>query len=179
MRAIVAVSNNWGIGKNNKLLFHIKDDMDRFKELTMGHVVVMGRKTFESFPFKKPLAKRVNIILTHDKNYNVDSKDVIIVNTMEELKDLISMYPPEEVYLIGGDSLYNELIDYCSTAYVTYIDKEVQDADAFFPNLHKKKNWWMMIDTFPNYRHDEKTGLNYRFATYINDNVKPLEQIKE
>ena len=89
------------------------------------------------------------------------------------------MYPPEEVYLIGGDSLYNELIDYCSTAYVTYIDKEVPDADAFFPNLHQKKNWWMMIDTFPNYRHDEKTGLYYRFATYINDNVKPLEQIKE
>lgn len=173
MRAIVAVSNNWGIGKNNKLLFHIKEDMQRFKELTTGHICIMGRKTFESFPFKKPLPNRTNVVLTHDMDYKSEYDNVIIVHTMNELKELIKMYPPEEVYLIGGDSLYNSMIDYCSTAYVTYIDKEME-ADAFFPNLHAKKDWWMMIDTFPNYRHDEKTGLNYRFATYINDNVKPL-----
>lgn len=173
MRAIVAVSNNWGIGKNNKLLFHIKEDMQRFKELTTGHVCIMGRKTFESFPFKKPLQNRTNVVLTHDTNYKSEYDNVIIVHTMDELKELIKMYPSEEVYLIGGDSLYNALIDYCSTAYVTYVDKEM-DADAYFPNLHKKKDWWMMIDTFPNYHHDDKTGLNYRFYTYINDNVKSL-----
>ena len=173
MRAIVAVSNNWGIGKNNKLLFHIKEDMQRFKELTTGHVCVMGRKTFESFPFKKPLAKRTNVVLTNDGNYKSEYDNVIIVHTMDELKELIKMYPPEEVYLIGGGSLYRELIDYCSTAYVTYIDKPME-ADTFFPNLHEKKDWWMMIDTFPNYRHDDKTGLNYRFSTYINDKVKSL-----
>lgn len=173
MRAIVAASNNWGIGKDNKLLFHIKEDMQRFKELTTGHVCVMGRKTFESLPFKKPLANRTNVVLTNDGNYKSEYDNVIIVHTMDELKELIKMYPPEEVYLIGGGSLYRELIDYCSTAYVTYIDKPME-ADTFFPNLHEKKNWWMMIDTFPNYRHDEKTGLNYRFSTYINDKVKPL-----
>lgn len=173
MRAIVAVSNNWGIGKNNKLLFHIKEDMQRFKELTTGHVCIMGRKTFESFPFKKPLPNRTNVVLTHDTNYKSEYDNVIIVHTMDELKELIKMYPSEEVYLIGGDSLYNALIDYCSTAYVTYVDKEM-DADAYFPNLHKKRDWWMMIDTFPNYHHDDKTGLNYRFSTYINDKVKPL-----
>ena len=108
MRAIVAVSNNWGIGKNNKLLFHIKEDMQRFKELTTGHVCVMGRKTFESFPFKKPLANRTNVVLTNDGNYKSEYDNVIIVHTMDELKELIKMYPPEEVYLIGGGSSYIE-----------------------------------------------------------------------
>ena len=118
MNIIVAVDKNWAIGKDNKLLVSIPADMKMFRQETTGKVVVMGRKTLESFPNGLPLKNRTNIVLTGNKDYNV--KDAIIVHTVEELLEEIKKYPSEEVYCIGGDSVYKQLLPYCDTAPVSY-----------------------------------------------------------
>ena len=132
MNIIVAVDKNWAIGKDNKLLVSIPADMKMFRQETTGKVVVMGRKTLESFPNGLPLKNRTNIVLTGNKDYNV--KDAIIVHTVEELLEEIKKYPSEEVYCIGGDSVYKQLLPYCDTAHVTKIDF-AYEADSYFPNL--------------------------------------------
>ena len=119
MNIIVAVDKNWAIGKDNKLLVSIPADMKMFRQETTGKVVVMGRKTLESFPNGLPLKNRTNIVLTGNKDYNV--KDAIIVHTVEELLEEIKKYPSEEVYCIGGDSVYKQLLPYCEQ---TYFDLE-------------------------------------------------------
>ena len=118
MNIIVAVDKNWAIGKDNKLLVSIPADMKMFRQETTGKVVVMGRKTLESFPNGLPLKNRTNIVLTGNKNYKV--KDAIIVHTIEELLEEIKKYPSEEVYCIGGDSVYKQLLPYCDTAHVIF-----------------------------------------------------------
>ena len=110
MNIIVAVDKNWAIGKDNKLLVNIPADMKMFRQETTGKVVVMGRKTLESFPNGLPLKNRTNIVLTGNKDYNV--KDAIIVHTVVELLEEIKKYPSEEVYCIGGDSVYKQLLPY-------------------------------------------------------------------
>ena len=120
MNIIVAADKNWGIGKDNKLLVSIPADMKMFRQETTGKVVVMGRKTLESFPNGLPLKNRTNIVLTGNKNYKV--KDAIIVHTIEELLEEIKKYPSEEVYCIGGDSVYKQLLPYGDTAHVPKID---------------------------------------------------------
>ena len=101
MNLIAAVDKNWAIGRNNKLLVSIPDDMKFFRETTTGKVVVMGRKTLESFPGKKPLKNRVNIVLTGDRSYQADG--AVIVHDMEELHEELKKYPSEDIYIIGGD----------------------------------------------------------------------------
>ena len=134
MNIIVAVDKNWAIGKDNKLLVSIPADMKMFRQETTGKVVVMGRKTLESFPNGLPLKNRTNIVLTGNKDYNV--KDAIIVHTVEELLEEIKKYPSEEVYCIGGDSVYKQLLPYCDTAHVTKIDF-AYEADSYFPTWMK------------------------------------------
>ncbi len=138
MNIIVAVDKNWAIGKDNKLLVSIPADMKMFRQETTGKVVVMGRKTLESFPNGLPLKNRTNIVLTGNKDYNV--KDAIIVHTVEELLEEIKKYPSEEVYCIGGDSVYKQLLPYCDTAHITKID-HVYEADTYFPNLDTDEEW--------------------------------------
>ena len=120
MNAIAAVDVNWAIGNKNRLLTSIPADMKFFREKTMGHVVVMGRKTLESFPNGLPLKNRVNIVLTANRSYRV--KDAIIVHTKEELLEELKKYDSNELYVIGGGSIYEMLIPYCETAYITKID---------------------------------------------------------
>ena len=115
MNIIATVDKNWAIGKDNKLLVSIPADMKMFRQETTGKVVVMGRKTLESFPNGLPLKNRTNIVLTGNKDYNV--KDAIIVYTVEELLEEIKKYPSEEVYCIGGDSVYKQRLHYCDTAH--------------------------------------------------------------
>ena len=100
MNLIAAVDKNWAIGLNNKLLVSIPADMKFFREVTTGNVVVMGRKTLESFPNGLPLKKRTNIVLTSDRSYQV--KDAVIVHDMEELREELKKYPSERIYVIGG-----------------------------------------------------------------------------
>ncbi len=164
MNLIVAVDSNWAIGYNNSLLVKIPNDMKFFRNQTTGKVIVMGRKTFESFPQKQPLGNRTNIILSSNKNYSV--KGAIVVHSIPELKKELEKYPVEDIYVIGGDSVYKALIDYCSVAYVTKILHEYQ-ADTYFPNLDNMKEWVMREES------EEQTyfNLEYTFTKY--EKVKP------
>ena len=138
MNIIVSVDKNWGIGKDNRLLVSIPADMKFFRTTTTGKVVVMGRKTLESFPGGQPLKNRTNIVLTRDVNYKV--KDAVIVHSVEELLEELKKYDSEEVYVIGGDSVYSAMLDHCDTAYVTKIDF-AYEADTWFPNLDEREDW--------------------------------------
>ena len=111
MNLIAAVDKNWAIGKDNKLLVSIPIDMKFFRETTTGKVVVMGRKTLESFPNGLPLKNRTNIVLTHNANY--DGKGAIVVNTMEALLEELKKYNSEDIYVIGGEQIYKALLPYC------------------------------------------------------------------
>jgi dihydrofolate reductase len=130
---IVATDTNGGIGKGNKLLFHIKEDMKRFKELTTGHTIIMGRKTYESLP-NGGLPNRHNIILTRDDNFFIDyniCKEIITV--VSDINTFIDMYKDseKEVFVIGGGEIYKQLLPYCNKIYLTKVVGEYE-ADAFF-----------------------------------------------
>lgn len=159
MNLIVAVDKNWAIGKNNKLLVSIPQDMKYFRETTKGKVVAMGRKTLESFPGGQPLKNRVNVVLTTDKNYKVN--DAVIVHTVEEMVEELQKYAAEDIFVIGGESIYRQLLPYCDTAYITKID-HAYDADTYFPNLDEDPQWRMTKES------DEQTyfDLEYVFTVY-------------
>lgn len=159
MNIIVAADKNWGIGLHNKLLVSIPADMKFFRETTMGKVVVMGRKTLESFPSGQPLKKRTNIVLTSDKNYKV--KDAIVVHTLEELLEELKKYEEEEIFIIGGESIYRQMLPYCKTAHVTKID-HAYEADTYFPNLDDMDDWKITGVS------EEQTyfNLEYEFVKY-------------
>lgn len=160
MNIIVAVDKNWGIGKDNKLLVSIPADMKFFRQETTGKVVVMGRKTLESFPNGLPLKRRTNIVLTRDKNYKV--KDAIIVHSIEELLEELKKYNSEEIYVIGGDSIYKQMLPYCDTAHLTKIDY-AYEADSYFPNLDEMPEWKVEQTS------EEQTyfDLEYAFVKYV------------
>ncbi|MBR2046507.1 MAG: dihydrofolate reductase [Agathobacter sp.] len=154
MNLIAAVDKNWAIGKNNKLLVSIPMDMKFFRETTTGKVVVMGRKTLESFPNGLPLKNRTNIVLTHDENYN--GHGAIVVNSMEELQEELKKYNSEDIYVIGGEQIYKALLDQCDVAHITKIDF-VYDADAYFPNLDEMPEWKITADS------EEQTYFDLEF----------------
>ena len=159
MNLIANVDINWAIGKNNQLLVKIPADMKFFRETTTGKVVVMGRKTLESFPNGLPLKNRTNIVLTHDRNYRV--ADAIVVYSMDELHEELKKYPSEDIYIIGGESIYRQLVDECDVAHITMVDY-AYDADAHFPNLDEKPEWRITQDS------EEQTyfDLIYHFYKY-------------
>ncbi len=138
MNLIVAVDKNWGIGKQNNLLVSIPADMKFFRETTTNKVVVMGRKTLESFPQKQPLKNRTNIVLTTDKNYSANG--AIVVHTIEEMLEELKKYNQEDIYVIGGESIYKQMLPYCKLAHVTKID-HAYEADTYFPNLEEMEEW--------------------------------------
>ena len=155
MKAIVAADRNWGIGYQNRLLVSIPSDMKFFRQTTTGHVVVMGRKTLESFPNGLPLKNRTNIVLTANKDYAV--KDAIIVHSEKELLEELKKYDTDEIYVIGGESVYRMMLPYLDTIYVTKIDHAFQ-ADTFFPNLDELEDWEMTEEG------DEQTCFDLEFA---------------
>lgn len=158
MKLIVSADENWGIGSNNQLLVHIPEDMRLFREMTTGKVVVMGRKTRESLP-SGTLEDRVNIVLTHDQNYKAGN--AVIVNSLEELHQELEQYDANDVFVIGGSSIYGQLLDECDTAYVTKIDF-AYSADAYFPNLDEAPEWELVAES------EEQTYFDiiYHFRTY-------------
>lgn len=159
MNVIVAVDENWAIGNKNELLVRIPNDHKYFREVTTGKVVVLGRKTLETFPQGMPLKNRTNIILSHNPEYKV--KDAIVVHSMEELQEELKNYPTEDVYIIGGASVYRELLPYCDVAHVTKIEHAYQ-ADAYFPNLDESSEWEITADS------EEQTyfDIAYTFLKY-------------
>lgn len=140
MKLIVAVAKDWGIGKDGQLLTHNKEDMKFFRETTTGHVVVMGRKTLESFPGGRPLKDRDNIVITTDKSFSRDG--VYIVHSVEEAvkKAKECAADEREIFVIGGESIYRQMLSYCDTAYVTKMNR-TYPADSYFPNLDTLKDW--------------------------------------
>ena len=159
MNLIVNVDKNWAIGLGSKLLVRIPQDMKYFRSMTTGHVVVMGRKTLESFPESKPLLNRVNIVLTRDQGYQAPG--AVVVHSMEELKEELKKYSGEEIFVIGGGQIYRELLPLCDKAYVTKVDRAF-DADVYFPDLDQDPQWKMTKVS------EEQTyfDLEYVFAVY-------------
>ena len=158
MNLIVAVDKNWAIGKNNELLVRIPADQKFFRETTTGKVVVMGRKTLESFPNGLPLKNRTNIVLTHNQDYEV--KGAIVVHSMEELHEELKTYNDEDIYVIGGEKIYEQMLDECEYAHVTKIDY-AYDADAYFPNLDEREEWELIGDS------EEQTYFDLEFYFYL------------
>lgn len=159
MKTIVNVDKNWGIGLGDKLINHIPADMKFFKEKTTGNVVVMGKTTFLTFPGQKALPNRVNIVLTTDPEWSAEN--VIVCHSLDELFEQIGRYDTNTVYVIGGSKVYEQLLPYCDTAYVTKVETE-KEADRFFPNLDKTENW-KLTDNGEMLEHN---GVQFRFTTY-------------
>ncbi len=164
MNFIVAVSKDYAIGKDNNLLFNLPSDLKYFKQMTTGKVVVMGQNTYLSLP-KRPLPNRINIVLSNDYNFNDNS--IIIVRSVEELFRELEKYNTDDVMICGGASVYNLMMDYCKTAYITMIDASVP-ADTFIHNLDKKNNWTLIKESETMH----ENGLNFTFREYHNASPK-------
>lgn len=160
MNIIAAVDNNWAIGYQNSLLVRIPRDQKQFREMTEGKVIVIGRKTLETFPQKQPLKNRVNIILSRNRQYQ--AKDAVVVPSIEILLKELKKYDDREVYVAGGASVYEQLLPYCDTAYITKIDYAYQ-ADAYFPRLDRLSDWELTQES------EEQTyfDLTYYFQKYV------------
>lgn len=159
MNMIVAADSKWGIGKNNGLLASIPTDMKYFREHTTGKVVVMGRKTLESMPGAKGLPNRTNYVLTANQDY--EAEGCIMVHDEYELFDAISQYDPDDVFLIGGASLYNRFYKYCSKLYITKMDADL-GADAFIVNVDEDEDFEVISESEPM----TENGITFRFVVY-------------
>lgn len=167
MKLIVNTDINWGIGKNNELLFANKTDMKFFRETTSGGTVVMGRKTLESFPGGKPLKNRTNIVMTRDANYKND--DVTVCRTRGELREALRGIDADSVFLIGGASMYNEFMDCCTSAYVTRTFAD-GGADCFINPLDGRSGWSVVYESDVM----DDNGTEFKFVTYVNRDVKEI-----
>ena len=155
MRAIVAVSQNWGIGRDGQLLFRISADLQRFKALTTGHTVVMGRKTLESLPGGRGLPNRRSLVLTRRDNFTPDRAEVVC--SLEEAVALAG----DEAFVIGGQEVYAQLLPYCTRVYVTKVFADAP-ADAFFPNLDQDPHWKPVSVS----EVLEENGLKFQYVEY-------------
>ncbi len=160
MNIIVAVDRRWGIGQDGQLLFSIPEDMKFFKKMTTGKVVVMGNATLRSLPGSKPLKHRVNIIMSRNPALAIEGAQVC--HSLKELFSVLEPYAPEDVWVIGGEVVYKQLLPYCSDAYVTKIEADAAAADKYFPNLEESADWEMTSCSEP-FVHED---ISYRFAHY-------------
>ncbi len=155
MNVIVAVDENWAIGKDGDQLVYIPEDLKRFKSLTMGHPVILGRKTLATFPGGRPLKGRRNLILSRDPGFSPEGGEVY-----PDLPSLLAR-APEDAFVIGGQSVYQALLPQCSTAYVTKLHREYP-ADCWFPNLDRSPDWALEEESEPM----EHQGLVFHYAFY-------------
>ncbi len=162
MNAIACIDEANGIGYQNSLLYHIKKDMAFFQEKTVNNVVVMGRKTLESFPNQAPLKNRINIVMTSKKSID----GCICVKDKKSLFEVLPHFSEKEIYVIGGQQIYAELLPYCGRAYITRVCMTKQ-ADAFFPDIGHLKNW-VMKSRSEDFFEDR---IQYRFERYENTDV--------
>ena len=156
--AVAVVDKNWGIGKDNKLLFNLKKDLAFFKKLTKGAVICMGKNTFLSLPNQKVLSGRANVVLSSTMQF----QDCICIKKLHELINFIQVISKiNDVYIIGGGMLYEALLDYCDIAFITKVEAD-GGADTFFPNLDRDVRW-TRVEASDLY---EENGLSYRFCIY-------------
>ena len=160
MVCIVNVDEKWGIGRENELLVHISDDLKRFRALTTGKTVVLGRKTLAGFPGGRPLKNRRNLVLSSDKSLGVEGAEV--VHSVDEALALLQDVPAEEICIIGGASIYEAFLPYCRRAYVT---KTMVDgnADRFFPDLDDAADWEIAETS----EVLEENGVKYQYVDYV------------
>lgn len=158
MKAIAAVDRNWAIGRDGNLLTHLPGDLKFFKEMTLGEIVVMGRATFESLPGRKPLSDRVNIVLSGNPDFE---PDCIVCRSVGMLFEELDKYDSDDIYIIGGEKVYRELLPYCDTVYITKIDAAFP-ADKYFVNLDECRYWEMVYES----EFKEENGLRYQFTEY-------------
>ena len=159
--AIVAVDEHWGIGFNGDLLEKIPEDLKYFKALTTGHVVIMGRKTWDSLPHK-PLPDRTNIIISNQGNLLLENGAIRL--KLEDLLLGIANFE-EDIFVIGGGTIYKELLPFCDRVYVTKIFKSHENVDTYFPNLDEPEEWniWKVVEQSKTYTYND---LMYQFWTY-------------
>ncbi|MDF2587132.1 MAG: hypothetical protein K0S41_973 [Anaerocolumna sp.] len=157
MNLIVAVDKNWAIGYQNKLLISIPEDMRFFRDETTNKVVILGRNTLETFPGGRPLRDRTNIVITSKPDMKIDG--AIVVHSIEEALEAVKDYKSEDVYVIGGASIYKQMLEYCDVAHVTKIDYAYQ-ADTYFPNLDENPDWVIEAES------DERTYYDIEYAFY-------------
>ncbi|MCM1543190.1 MAG: dihydrofolate reductase [Blautia sp.] len=168
MNLIVAADNNWAIGSRNRLLVSIPRDQKHFREETTGKVIVLGRKTLETFPQGQPLQNRTNIILSRNRNYRV--KGATVVHSLEELFEELKQYDSKDVYVAGGGSVYRQLLPYCDTAHVTRID-HAYEADAYFPDLDHDPEWRITADS------EEQTYFDIAYAFFKYERIpQPVQE---
>lgn len=160
IKAIAAVDLNWGIGNKGKLLAHIPEDMRRFKQLTLNNIVVMGRKTYDSLPFRQPLKDRINIIMTRDMSFRLDEPSALVVNSEDELIDKISIFNVD-TFVIGGGEIYKKLLYLCDTVYITQIQKRFE-CDTYMENLNLSRDFKISFATDAITYND----ISYNFVTY-------------
>lgn len=163
MKLIFAIDKNWSIGINGDMLFHIRKDLGRFREITTGNILVMGRKTLESLPGGKPLPNRTSIVLTRSKDY--EKEGAIIVHSIHEMDEKINelnVDQDKEVFLIGGGDLVAQLIDRCSYAYITKVNRTFTLFDTFIPNLDQRQDW--EIESVSGLQREG--DLEYRYINY-------------
>ena len=162
MNAIVAVDANWAIGYEGELLFSLPTDMRRFRSLTMGGTMILGRKTLESFPGGKPLPKRRNIVISRNESLVVEGAEV--VPTPDAALALAENTPDDQIWVIGGGSVYTVLLSRCKRVYLTKTENAAPAADTFFPNLDKLPGWEVESVGDP----ITENGVTYRFIDYVN-----------
>lgn len=155
MNLIAAVDKNWGIGYRGRLLVKIPLDQQWFQNTTKGRIIVAGRKTLETFPNGMPLPARKNIILTENENFQI--KGAQITHSVQETLELLNNYKSEDIYIVGGESIYKQFLPYCNVAYITRIDY-VYEADAYFPNLEAMPEWRLTADS------EEQTYFNLEYT---------------
>lgn len=156
---IAAVGENNALGKDNDLLWHLPDDFKRFKQLTTGHTMIMGRKTFESFP--KPLPKRTHIIITRDKTYKVEHEDCIVVHSLEEAIKL--SVEDKHPFIIGGGEIYTQGEKFADKLELTRIHKEFE-ADTFFPDVDES-TWKLIASEY--HPKDDRHSYDFTYLTYV------------
>lgn len=177
MNLVVAVDKNWAIGKSGQLLIHNKYDLKHFQAITTGNTILYGRKTLETFPGGRPLKDRVNLILSRKKSLTIDGKkysgdkdpSVKILNDCDNL----AKYGDDNLYLIGGASVYGQLYQKCKYAFVTHFEFTAENPDAFFPNLADMPNW-EVVEESPTVEYD---GVKLRFVTYRNKDFFPDQDV--
>ncbi|MDD4001263.1 MAG: dihydrofolate reductase [Bacteroidales bacterium] len=154
---IVAIAENNAIGKDNDLLWHISEDLKYFKRITLGSPIIMGRKTWESLPFK-PLPKRENIVISNNKDYKLDNATVF--HSLEEAVQYVKKF--ENCFIIGGGMIYNTILPFCDKLYITKVHKSFE-ADTFFPEIDS--NQWE-LESQSEIQKDEPSGLEFQFLVY-------------
>lgn len=159
MKIIVAADEKWAIGKDGDLLWHLSADMKFFRTTTSGHVVVMGRKTLDSFPGGRPLKNRTNLVLSGNTSFTREGTEVY--HSMEEMLEALKKYESDDVFIIGGGTIYRAFLPYCDTAYVTRVYKSFE-ADTYFPNLDEDSEWELVTEG----EKLEENDLTFAFNTY-------------